>query len=475
MTTAGAIHAFAYDLSAAAPQMLDLGEGRATAVSGSIVVGNSNSHAFAYDLSAATPQMVDLGTLGGPDSRATAVSGSIVVGMTGTESTLPAPIGTVIHGHAFAYDVSAPTPQMLDLGALPGGNSAATAVSGATVVGFSGGTPSGLYGHAVAWQLNDPNPEFVTSNGTQLELDGSPWRLFGASTYGTSNPGGTQSIEDEIALATAAGLNTLRVVDMFDVGGTDANAPYDETAWAHIDLLLSEMRDSGLHAILDLSAFRNHLQNRELFLRGGAAIASSYPIPVECSGTSGAELDRCVGARWCIENPASCANPYDVGSSGAWDTFLQFVATRVNTVTGVEYRADPTIAIVSFAGEPNAPNSGEPLKPTTQELTDFYARVFDQWKAHDAEPPRDLRRPAPHRLGGAVRQQFRHRPRGDLRAPEPGRPLDPQLLRAPPRDGRQRHEDGEDRDRRCDGGQAVDHGGVRVPAGTRRRHDLHGG
>ncbi len=59
------------------------------------------------------------------------------------------------------------------------------------------------------------------------------------------------------------------------------------------------------------------------------------------------------------------------------------MATRTNTVTGVQYRNDPTIAIVSFAGEPNPPNSQEPLRPGTEELTLFYGRVFNQWKSYD--------------------------------------------------------------------------------------------
>jgi endoglucanase len=224
----------------------------------------------------------------------------------------------------------------------------------------------------------------VTTSGTHLLLDGRPWYLYGASTYGTSNPGGQQSIAAEISLASDAGLNTLRLVDMIDTRGVDPNAPYDEAAWTHVDQLLATMHTAGLHAILDLSAFRNHLQNRELYLRGRDAIASGYPIPSECDGRSGDELDRCVGARWCIENAASCTDPYSTDMSGAWDSFLQSVATRVNTATGLQYRSDPTIAIVSFAGEPNPPNSGEPLKPSTQELTDFYARVFNQWKAYDS-------------------------------------------------------------------------------------------
>jgi plastocyanin len=224
---------------------------------------------------------------------------------------------------------------------------------------------------------------FVSADHTRLEIAGTPWFMNGASTYGTSNPGGSQPIGAEVSLALDAGLNTLRIVNVFDERGVDANAPYDEASWERVDHLLAAMSASGLHAILDLSAFRNHLQNRELYLEGSQALGGGYAVPTECAGRTGDDLDRCAGARWCIENPASCTDPYSPARATAWDDFLGSVATRTNTVTGVEYRDDPTIALVSFAGEPNPPNSGEPLKPTTQELTDFYARVFDQWKAYD--------------------------------------------------------------------------------------------
>ena len=225
---------------------------------------------------------------------------------------------------------------------------------------------------------------FVTTSGTQLMLDGHPWFLYGASTYGTSNPGAPGTIPALISLADQAGLNTLRIVNMFDEGGSDAAAPFDAANWQRVDQLLAAMRGAGLRAILDLSAFRNHLHNRELLLRGQDAIADLYPIPSpQCDGKSGDDLSRCVGVYWCIDNPTLCTGPYSPARASEWDTFLGWVATRTNTVTGVQYRDDPTIAIVSFAGEPNPPNSGEPLKPTTTELTDFYERVFDQWKTYD--------------------------------------------------------------------------------------------
>jgi endo-1,4-beta-mannosidase len=106
--------------------------------------------------------------------------------------------------------------------------------------------------------------------------------------------------------------------------------------------MLAAMRGAGLRAILDLSCYRNFLQNY-LLLQGSSTTPYSYD----------------------------------------WSPFVRFVARRVNTVNGIPYRRDPTIAIVSFAGEPNPPNSQEPLKPTTDELTTFYRTVFATWKNYD--------------------------------------------------------------------------------------------
>jgi mannan endo-1,4-beta-mannosidase len=63
---------------------------------------------------------------------------------------------------------------------------------------------------------------------------------------------------------------------------------------------------------------------------------------------------------------------------------MAFVANRVNTVTGVAYRDDPTIAIVSIAGEPGPPNSEEcGMAAGTAELTDFFARTMAEWQELD--------------------------------------------------------------------------------------------
>ncbi len=166
-------HAFAYDLGATNPKMLDLGTlsghdfwgAAATAVDGTVVVGRvwvagqDASRAFAYDLSSATPKMQDLGILpGGGSSEATAVDGSIVVGRSQTVKGFPYfdPDG---RDHAFAYDLSSATPKMRDLGTLPGrASSEATAVDGRIVVGYSSSADYYYNRRAFAYDLGSATP-----------------------------------------------------------------------------------------------------------------------------------------------------------------------------------------------------------------------------------------------------------------------------------------------------------------------------
>lgn len=177
-TLDGVNHAFALDLAAANPKMLDLGAlgGRtagstALAISGRIVAGvssthNGDQHAFAYDLSAARPVMRDLGTLGGPESAATDVEGEFVVG----DSTVDHRGET---SRAFVYDLRQSHTGMRDLGALGGRNSTAKAIDSGHVVGNA--DIDSFHQHAFVYDLGAPRP-------VMRDLDpGRPGRLSEAT------------------------------------------------------------------------------------------------------------------------------------------------------------------------------------------------------------------------------------------------------------------------------------------------------
>jgi hypothetical protein len=173
----------------------------------------------------------------------------------------------------------------------------------------------------------------VSACGTALCLGGRPWYLYGASDLGgLGDPGARAS------LAVEARLNTLRVVNFLDEHGSVGSAPYDLAYWSRVDAVIGAAQVAGVRVILDLSTYRNLLWN-------------------------------------------AGRNPY----SWDWGPFVAFVTQRSNTVTGIRYADDPTIALVAFAGEVEPLNTpANVLRITSQQLTAFYERTFAQWRANDS-------------------------------------------------------------------------------------------
>jgi hypothetical protein len=173
---------------------------------------------------------------------------------------------------------------------------------------------------------------YVTACGTSLCLHGAPWHLYGATIYsGYDDPVG------RIALAKQAGLNTLRLVNFIDPADTMSDLSVAKN-WLRLDKMIADAQQQGLKVILDLSDYRN------LLVKSGL-------------------------------------NPYTID----WAPFLALVAGRHNTVTGVRYANDPTIALVSLAGEVEPINSPKNiLHVTTSQVTDFFRRTFAEW--HTVDP-----------------------------------------------------------------------------------------
>jgi hypothetical protein len=196
----------------------------------------------------------------------------------------------------------------------------------------------------------------VTTCGTQFCVGGHPVFLNGASVYnpglrpaqsGILNPGGT------VVLAEAAHLNTIRVINFYSKKADPNIEPYTEVNWVRVDQMIAAARNAGLHIDLGLGDYRNIL--------------------------------------W-----QSCIDPFTYD----WTHFINFVANRVNTVTGVVYKHDPTISFVSIAGEPLQPNKPHTgvnstgssdsalanctIQYSTQQLTDFYRATLNEWSATGA-------------------------------------------------------------------------------------------
>jgi hypothetical protein len=181
--------------------------------------------------------------------------------------------------------------------------------------------------------LSAPADAFVSACGTALCLAGRPWYLYGASDLG-----GLDDPDARASLSVAARLNTLRVVNFLDEHGSVGGAPYDAARWARVDAAIAAAGSAGLHVVLDLSTYRNLLRNAGL-------------------------------------------NPYTYD----WGPFVAFVTQRSNTVSGMRYADDPTIALVSVAGEVEPLHTpANALGITTQEVTSFFERTLGEWRALDA-------------------------------------------------------------------------------------------
>jgi hypothetical protein len=184
--------------------------------------------------------------------------------------------------------------------------------------------------------------------GTSFCIGDTPWFMYGASEYQSNPQTGIDHPDGTIALARQAHLNTIRVINFYDDHGDPNVEPFSEARWRKVDAMIASAQAAQMRVLLDLSDYRNVLWN-------------------------------------------SCINPYQQD----WGDFLKFVAARRNTITGVTYDIDPTVALVSIAGEPLsvgphafADRTGATCSLTygTGDLVDFYTRTLAQWTALSPTP-----------------------------------------------------------------------------------------
>lgn len=187
------------------------------------------------------------------------------------------------------------------------------------------------------------------SDSRLLCLHSQEVRLMSGSVPGTGAP------SQEIALAHALKRNTINVIN-FQSRYRDLFDAKSENTWRRIDLLLAQaaVAKPPLHVMLTLSEFAKDL-----------VVAGVNPLT----------------------------------ALSAWDGYIDFIANRRNTVNGVEYKNDPTIAMVQIWGEPcyvgenDGAGSDCPATITTAagyntaNMRTFYEHVLDRWRR---DAPRTL-------------------------------------------------------------------------------------
>lgn len=175
-----------------------------------------------------------------------------------------------------------------------------------------------------------PKSPFVTTCKTGFCIRGKRFWIKGATAYNHYD-----DPVSVVALAKSGNLNTLELVEFQTQHHVLSDAQSLGT-WQRVDRFIATVRAHGLHVILNFSEFGQSLQ--------AAGYTMSSPS-------------------W----------------QSQWSQFLTFVATRINTVTGVRYMNDPTIAMVEIWAEIPAPGYPNPVG-TAQQMIAFYANTFATWK-----------------------------------------------------------------------------------------------
>jgi hypothetical protein len=203
------------------------------------------------------------------------------------------------------------------------------AVAALAIAALAASVPAALATPASADRRAQP---FLRACGQAVCLSGRPVSLTAGTMY--------EYLDDPavpVSLAVAGHVRMLRVTNFMD-GLTDPNAWDGEQSWQRVDRIVAAAKARGLLVEIDLSAYRDMV-------------------------LLGAHRD-----------------PYALD----WGPMIAFMANRVNTVTGIRYRDDPTIGLVAVAGEVEPVNTpANHLKVSTGELSAFFRRTLHELAVDD--------------------------------------------------------------------------------------------
>jgi mannan endo-1,4-beta-mannosidase len=214
---------------------------------------------------------------------------------------------------------------------------------------------------------------FVGRAGTQLVLDGKPYRFVGANIWYGAYLGADAAYGDRARLTReldrlqALGITNLRILASAEEGplkaaikpGFRTKSGWNETLLQGLDHCLAQLGQRGMKAVLYLTNFWEW--------SGGMGTYLWY--------ATGKYQDNGDPAHPWPEFPDHNAGFY--GCKPAVEMFLDHVrhmVGRKNRVTGVAYADDPTIMSWQLCNEPRAGGSDEKIAQTLPAYYDFIQR-----------------------------------------------------------------------------------------------------
>jgi mannan endo-1,4-beta-mannosidase len=214
--------------------------------------------------------------------------------------------------------------------------------------------------------LND----FVTRNGTELEVAGQPFRFAGSNNYYLMYTSPFM-VDDVLEAAQRTGFNTLRTWGFLDIGNQDGSdsvrGPSNGVYFQYWGGSAPVYNDGP-----------NGLERLDYIIRRAGQLGIRLVIPLVNNWNDFGGIDQYV--RWRDSADTSPREWFhddfytDPEIRGWYQAWITHVLERVNPLTGIAYKDDPAIAMWELGNEPRCTGAGvygRSPNCTTQTLTEW--------------------------------------------------------------------------------------------------------
>ena len=220
---------------------------------------------------------------------------------------------------------------------------------------------------------------FVTRNGSDLELGGKTFRFAGTNNYYLmySSP---KMVDAVLGKAAANNLSVVRTWGWYDIGNQDGSNSLQGPSNGVYFQYWDQGKDGGEPAYNDGP---DGLARMDYIIAKAGELGLKLVIPLTNNWNAFGGMDQYV--RWAGGKYHD--DFYRDPQIRSWyKNWISHVLNRVNTVTGIAYKDDPTIMTWELVNEPRCVGSGAyPRSPDcdTALLTDWAAEMSGHLKGID--------------------------------------------------------------------------------------------